>query len=460
MQAGAGYTERLLDYCFGLDYRRLPDEVLDHLKKLVLDYLGVALGGSFYATSTPVITSALRAFVGDMPAGATAIGQPEPYPAQYAALLNATLAHSMDFDDTHRDAVIHIGAPVLSVALAVAEREGASGADFLRAAAKGYQVTGRIGRAFGDRINARGFHPTATTGIFGATLAGAELLGLDRDGVHRAWGLNLSQASGSQQFLQDGSWNKRLHPGMAAHNAMLALAMAQAGFQGVREVFEGRYGYAVLYGGGEWNPERTFAADNPEYEVLATGVKPYPNCRYVHALIDGVVDLANRHDLRPDAVERIEVQLDPVGTQLVARPADLKRRPVTIVDGQFSGYFAAAVAVTERSFAWRHYELMTSDALRALMDRTEIDADPELPSMGARVRIRTTDGQDVSTTVLTPPGEPSTFPDWEETEGKFMSLAEPVLGQGQAARVAEVVRRLEELPRIDELTPLLRPARG
>ena len=106
---------------------------------------------------------------------------------------------------------------------------------------------------------------------------------------------------------------------------------------------------------------------------MATGVKPYPNCRYVHALIDGVVDLANRHDLRPDAVERIEVQLDPVGTHLVARPAVLKRRPVTIVDGQFSGYFAAAVAVTELSFAWRHYELMTSDALRALIDRTEIE---------------------------------------------------------------------------------------
>ncbi|HEY8417911.1 MAG TPA: MmgE/PrpD family protein [Limnochordales bacterium] len=459
MQAGEGYTERLLDYCFSLDYSRLPEAVLDHLKKLVLDYLGVALGGSVFADSTPVITAGLRSLVQGMPAGATAIGQPDPYPAQYAALLNATLAHSMDFDDTHRDAVIHIGAPVLSVAMAVAEQQGASGAAFLSAAAKGYQVTGRIGRAFGDRINARGFHPTATTGIFGATLAGADLLGLDRDAVHRAWGLNLSQASGSQQFLQDGSWNKRLHPGMAAHNAMLALAMARAGFRGAREVFEGRYGYAVLYGGGQWNPERTFAADNPEYEVLATGVKPYPNCRYVHALIDGVVDLANRHDLRPETVARIHVHLDRVGTQLVAQPPEVKRRPVTIVDGQFSGYFAAAVALAERSFTWKHYELMPSEKMRELMDRVEIEADPELPSMAARIAITTTDGRELSATVLKPAGEPETFPTWEELDKKFMSLAVPALGERQAAAVAATVRRLEELPRISELTALLRPAR-
>src|SRR5690606_27105677 len=112
----------------------------------------------------------------------------------------------------------------------------------------------------------------------------------------------------------------------------------------------------------------------------------------------------------------------------------------------------------ERSFTWNHYELMTSDRLRDLMDRTDIEADPALPSMAARIVIRTTDGREVSTEVLKPGGEPDTFPSWEELEKKFMSLAVPALGEEQAGRVAGTVRRLEQVPHIGEFTALLRPA--
>ena len=151
--------------------KALSPEVLDRTKQLFLDFLGVALGGMALGPGMAELRLAAQRLAGSGGGPCTVVGNAATYPAPYAALLNAAHAHSMDFDDTHRDTVSHPGTPLFAGLLAVGEPEGVSGLDFLTAAALGYELNGKLGKAHGDRVHQRGFHPTATTGLFVVTAA-------------------------------------------------------------------------------------------------------------------------------------------------------------------------------------------------------------------------------------------------------------------------------------------------
>ena len=402
MERGS-FTRQLLEVALDPTLGRPPQAVVDRAKQLFLDFLAVAFGGAAHAPAAAALRRAVRRLLGGVGGPCSVVACPDGCPAPHAALINAACAHSMDYDDTHREAILHIGAPVFAAALAVAEQRRASGARFLEGVIAGYEVAGRLGRAFGEAIHRVGFHPTATTGIFGATAAAARLAGLDRQALHHAWGINLSQASGSQQFLQDGSWNKPLHPGLAAQHAVVAVHLAEEGFRGAQEVFEGRWGYAALYAGGRWQPERALErpAGAPAYEVMATAVKPYPCCRYLHPVIDGVLELVERHGISPDTVSEVQVALPEVAVGLVAEPVAVKRRPTGVVEGQFSVYFAAAVALVDGQFRWESYRRLGDAVLWPLMDRVQVRGDPGLGSMQAEVALTTCSGT-VCTRVTVP----------------------------------------------------------
>jgi 2-methylcitrate dehydratase PrpD len=386
------------------------------------------------------------------------VGLSRRYPPQYAALLNGAFAHSMDFDDTHRDGVLHIGASVFSTLLALAEQYHASGRDFLRGAIVGYEVAGRLGRAFGESIHRAGFHPTGTTGIFAASAAGAVLLGLKAEELRNCWGINLSQAAGSQQFLRDGSWNKRLHPGFAAHDAIVALSLARAGYRGVEEVFEGEWGYAALYARGNWRPEKAFGkqAGWAELEIMTVGVKPYPCCRYLHPVIDAVVELIQRNEIKASDVRRVQVALPPIAVSLVAEPESIKRRPISVVDGQFSAYFIVAATLVEGEFSWECYRYLADESLGPLMDRIHIRPDSALGSMQADVIIETGSGVN-RFRVLSARGEPDRFPTFDETRDKLEKMAGSVIGSDAVRALAEMVMKLDSVESMSDLTVLLRP---
>ena len=157
--SATGVTIALVDYAQSLKYEDIPPEVLERTKQMLLDFLGVAYGGlAVGESSAPIIDGVL-----DLAAGAqgrsAVVGRAEKLPAHYAALLNATFAHSMDFDDTHREAVIHIGTPLFATLLALADESDVSGRDFLTAAVAGYDVTGKVGKAHGGAVHARGSPP-------------------------------------------------------------------------------------------------------------------------------------------------------------------------------------------------------------------------------------------------------------------------------------------------------------
>lgn len=450
-------TERLAEYALSLDYEHIPPQALERTKMLFLDFLGVALGGNAFADSTEAFRQGVQALARGAPGRCTVAGERDLYPAPLAALLNGAYAHSLDFDDTHRESVMHPGTPVFATLMALAEETGADGRRFLTAAVAGYEVSCKVGRAHGEGVHRRGFHPTATTGIFGAVSAGARLLGLDRETLLNALGIAGSQAAGSLRFMETGAWNKRLHVGLCAHNALYALTFARAGVLGAREPLEGRFGYFFSFVEPPYDVGRALEGLGERYEVLHTAVKPYPSCRYNHGVIDAVLDLVREEGLGAEQVREMEVVLNQAGMELVGRPEEVKRRPRNIVDGQFSVYFAAASALVEGRFTWDAYRRLGDPRVEELMDRIRVSVDRAIPALGSRVRVVTRDGRTLVREVPLARGEPETFPSWEELEAKFRSLARPLLPEPQVDRVAETVRRLEEVEDLRRLTALLRP---
>ncbi|MBI2872403.1 MAG: MmgE/PrpD family protein [Chloroflexi bacterium] len=448
-------SHRLAEYALSLKYEGVPEPVRRRTRELFLDFLGVALGGR-QVESTPPILAATRALLSGGSGPCTVVGEAQTFPAHLAAMLNATLAHSMDFDDTHAGAVMHIGTPVFATLLALAEEKGSSGRDFLTAAVAGYDVGCKIGKGHGESVHHRGFHPSATTGVFAATAAGGRLLGMAQPQVLNALGLNVSQAAGSQQFLENGAWNKRLHVGLACHNAIYSLAFAREGFKGAVSPIEGRFGYYRLYCQDGYDLERAVSGLGTEFEVMATAVKPYPCCRYNHGPIDAVVDLVRQHDLRPTDIAAIDVYMPPTGHALVGEPADFKRRPSDVVEGQFSVFFAAAVAALWRRYGWDAYGALSDPQVQGLMQKVHAHADPGVRGLGARTVITTTRGQRLTMDVPAPKGEPENPLAWEEMAEKFRSLATGVLGAERTRQVIATVGRLDSLADVRELTRLLR----
>ncbi len=448
-----GIIERLVDYSLGLSYEALPPRVLDRTKQLFLDFLAVAFGGRLLAESSESISIGVMELAAGQPGPCTVVAESGRAPAHFAALLNGTYAHSLDFDDTHRDAILHPGAPVFATLMALAEQHDGGGRDVLTAA---YDVAIKINRAIGEGAHKRGFHASATTGIFGATMGGARLMGLDRDQTLNAVGLNGSQAAGSQQFLEFGGWNKRLHVGLAAHNAVYALTLARHGFQGASQPLEGRYGYVFSYSADGWDTSKIDGLGS-RYEVMETGIKPYPCCRYNHGPIDAVAELTRENRLTAEDIAAMEVYFSPLGHQVVGEPAEMKRSPTNVVEGQFSAYFAVAATAVDQGYTWRSYEKLRDPRVKALMDATTSHPDPSLERFGARVDITTKDGRTLSRDVPLATGEPERFLTWDDEVAKFNDMAEPALGVDGARRVVEAVSKLEQFDDFSRFTELLRP---
>src|SRR5437763_11046767 len=241
-------TATLAAYVAGLKYEDIPPEVIARAKMLTLDFLGSAVRARQEAESTPSILSMLAMLGLDVGGGATVCGDTKTYSPSIAALLNGALGHSLDFDDTHADSSLHASAPVVPAAFAVGEMVGASGRDVLTAIVAGYEVCCRLGNALDPTSHyARGFHPTATAGTYGAAAAAAKLFGLSKEQIIAAFGVSGSQAAGSLQFLVNGAWNKRYQVGAAAMNGVIAATLARNDFVGATESVEGKHGLLVGY---------------------------------------------------------------------------------------------------------------------------------------------------------------------------------------------------------------------
>lgn len=443
-------TDGLADFAAGLDFEALPVEVSERAKLLMLDTVGIIIRARHDAQSTPPMVRAIKRM--GLGGGHAVFGDPERYAAPAAALLNGALAHSLDFDDTHAAGSIHSSAPIFPAAFAAAEMARASGRDLIAAVVAGYEVQIRLSLALGPADHyARGFHPTATCGVFGAAAAAGRILGLTCEQMASAFGIALSQAAGSMQFLDNGAWTKRSHVGQAAQNGLIAAVLAGEGYLGPTDALEGKAGFFNAYALAP-DPAKATAGLGTTWETMRLAVKPYPCCRYAHAAMDAIAALRAEHGIAPEEVERIEIGLPRVGMAIIGEPIAAKHAPASIVDGQFSMPFCAVVVLREGKLEWDDYPRhLVDDGTLALCRRVvcvvDADAEAALPAnMAGKATIITARGR-FERFVEVPRGEPGNFLSADEFRAKFRALAAPYLGEQSEA----LAGRLLALDALDDV---------
>lgn len=446
-------TQALADFVAQISYEALPGTLVERLEQCLLDFVGNTAFGGAEAESSAAFRAAVNALA-PRQGTATVVGERRAYPAQYAALLNGAFAHSLDFDDTNLWGSLHPGAVVIPTALAVAERLDSTGRALLEGLAAGYEVACRVGAALGPTAYDRGFHITAVAGIFGGVAAGARLLGFDGARTANALGLALSQAAGSMQYLENGSWNKRLHPGFAAHDALVALALTESGTLGAAAPLEGRYGLLAGYSNAP-RPALLTEELGRRWVGAETAIKPYPSCRLTHGAIDAVLDLREKVEASARETATLTLRLSPKAVQIVGEPVERKVRPRNVVDGQFSVYFQVAAAWLDGRVDWTSYERLGDGAVEQVTSHIAVEVEEALPLAGADVSI-TAGGREARARVEQPLGEPDRPVPWGRLETKFTGLATGVFGARRCRAIAAAVRALDRQPSARRFTRLLR----
>ena len=357
---------------------RIPAAVAARAKYLLLDAVGIALASTTCDFAHRAMT-AIRGLAG--PGDTCVIGMPARLPMRDAALVNGILIHGLDFDDTHSGGIIHATASLLPTVLAVGARQRAGGRAMLAAYVLGVEAAARLGAVAKGAFHQVGFHPTGLIGAFACALAAGRLMGLGEKQLVMAQGITLSAAAGSLEFLEDGAWNKRFHPGWAAVSAITAAALAQQGFVGARRPYEGRFGLYASHLQGHFDPANLALATaglGETWELVQVAVKPYPACHFVHACIDAAIALVREHGLEPQQVERVRALVPAEVVKTVCEPVANKRRPANSYDAQFSIPYVVAAALRRGRFTLDELEgeALADPAILALADRVDYEIDP------------------------------------------------------------------------------------
>ena len=441
-------TEILSRFAANLRFEDLPAEVVDRTKLLFMDLSGIIVR-SLELDSTQVLMESLKDLNLDQGA-LQVLGSTERWRPQAAALITGAAAHSLDFDDTHAAAQLHPGAPIIPAALAAAQMQGASTRDLIVAIVAGYEVMIRV--AYGVTVlrhSERGFHPSATVGVFGATAAAGSIFKLSPAQMEHAFGTALSESAGTGQFAVNGAWTKRFHVGNAAAGGLLAASLAKRGFTGATQAFEGREGFFNVYSPAP-QPEKAVEGVGTVWEILQTGLKPYPCCRGIHAPLDAVMALHARHDIRIDSIESVRVGMAKRSVYVVGEPQDRRRNPKNVVDCQFSTHLCLSVALKHRHMGLDDYEPALKDPeIHALMQRIDVYEDAECEAnfptaFSGVVEIRLRDGQVLREFVYAPRGEPSTMLTAQELRAKFSLLVSEALGSSGEEALFNAIEAMDK----------------
>jgi 2-methylcitrate dehydratase PrpD len=454
-------TELLSGFSSRLTWNAIPPDVRGRASLLAADSIGIAIRARHDVSSVDPLLRAAAA-LGLSRGGSSVLGDLDSYSPYAAALLNGTLIHSLDFDDTHSGSALHPSATALAAALVAAEMEHATGEMALTGAIAGYEVLCRLSKALSpaDHYD-RGFHPSATCGAFGAAAAAANVMRLSTAQVEHAFGIVLSLAAGSMQFLENGAWTKAFQVGHAAAVGLMAAVMAREGYRGAAAAIEGRKGFLNSFA-----PKPNAAAAvhglGTSWETLAVGIKPYPACRFAHSIMDAMIELRNEHAFSVENINRISCGLSRKAIDLVGEPIEAKRLASTPVEGQFSAPFLVTAALIEGGLGWDSYaRLLRTRPVEECMQRVSVTHDARAEalfpnSFAGSIVVTLTDGRRLEKFVASPKGDPDNFVTEAEVRDKFVDLVGPYLGN-RSASLFQTVLHMHAVP-IGDMLRATRPA--
>ncbi len=463
-EAAPGLTNHVAGFVADAHEGTIPEAVIAAGRKSILDGLGQAVAGA--ASEAGRIVTAYLRDLGGTDGGASVLGTASRAPARFAAFANGIAIHAHDFDDTQLAAakdrvyglLMHPTAPVLAGVLAVAEREHCSGAALEAAYHVGVEVCCKIAEAANPRHYQDGFHTTGTCGTFGAAAGVASLLRLGIADVAAVLGLAGSQAAGLRENF--GTMTKPFHPGRAAESAVLAADLVQRGFSATRNILEAERGfYHAACGGCDETAIRGRLGNPWTFASPGISIKPHPSGSLTHPAMAVVLELVERHDVRPEDVARIRV-----GTNRHMPTTLLHHDPQTELEAKFSMEFCAAILVLRRRAGLGEFtaETVHRPELRAMMGKVDFYVDPEAEQAGydrmtSLVEIVLADGRRLAGRADFGKGSPANPMRWDEVAAKFREcVAYGGLPAGRAHAVIAMVEELDKVADVRLLTAALR----
>ena len=459
---GAGLTREVAEFVVETDYASIPDEVAGLARKSMLDGLGLALSGSV-AESGAIVERYLQAqgLGGDT----TVIGSGLKVQPRFAAFANGIAVHADDYDDTQlavqKDRVYglltHPTAPCLPAALAAAERLDSSGRELALAYNLGVEVESNISEAMSPRHYQHGFHSTATCGVFASASAAARLHGLDVPKTRRALAIAASQAGGLRENF--GTMTKPFHAGRAAEAGIIAADLADAGWTAAEGILESPRGFFQAHGGGFALEALSGCLGNPwTFADPGISIKPHPSGSLTHPGMTRMMELILEHDIRAEEVEQVNV-----GTNHNMPNALIHHRPTDELQAKFSMEFCMAILLLRRRGGLAEFtdEVVNSPEVQDMIRRVEFGVHPEAEAAGydkmtTIIDIRLRDGRTISGRADFGKGSPANPMSYDEVAEKFAGCAAFAgWDEDRAGQVVEIVRDLESLESVRELTALL-----
>jgi 2-methylcitrate dehydratase PrpD len=441
----------LAEHIIGTSFSDLPASTRAATCNDILDTFGCLLGGS----GAPGIAEMARVLGGwgGVPHSQVMLWQCR-MPAPHAAMLNASMAHASDFDDTlDHGGSIHPGASVLAASLAIADLlGGASGESLLLAVALGLDVSCRVALA---STADRGWHRTAVMGVFGAAAAAGKLLGLTVEQMVNALGIAFSQAAGNRQCIVDGALTKRLQAGQAAGSGVFAASLAAEGFTGAQNIFLGRFGFLELYQPNGHDVARLVARLGREFRGDELSFKPHACGRPQHAILDAAIAVRNQLGLETTADVSGIVDMSVAATAAIVADnfngAPHKRRPTQIVQAQFAlPYLIAAALVHGRVGITEVADINNPQVLSIAAGMRGMEVEPQIS--GVTIRLR--DGRSASTMLSKPLGSPENPMSVQQLRMKFADCARNAVRQLSDEVIqdaSDAILRLESLPDVSIL---------
>jgi 2-methylcitrate dehydratase PrpD len=427
----------------GVRFDALPTEAVHWSRVAIMDTVGCTLAGA----SEPCARITARVSASGGPC--LVFGTRQRAAPLDAALINGTAAHALDFDDCSNTLGGHPSAPILPALFALAETRAVSGRAFVAAYVAGWETETRIARGVNFHHYEKGWHPTATLGVFGATAACCHLLELAPDVTARALGLAASFASGVKANF--GTMTKPLHVGHASRNGLLAALLTAEGFTASPGALEHPQGFLhVFNGAGNFDADAILRDWGQPWDIVQPGVaiKQYPCCGSTHPAIDAMLSLVREHRLTPEMVTRVDSWTHARRLAHTNRPD-----PNSELDAKFSVQYCLARALTDRRVSLEHFEgdSFREPAIRELLPRVHAAPHPDMSMassehFGAEVRVTLTDGRALTAKVARPLGRGPENPlPTELLEAKFLNCAARALPLEQAARLLEVLREVDAL---------------
>jgi 2-methylcitrate dehydratase PrpD len=453
------YSQTLGRFVGGLELADVPSAVVEKAKLVFLDTLGIALASSTMDFGAMVTRVARK--LGGAPQS-TVIGSNHKVAAANAVIANGTMAHGLDYDDTLEEAIVHTGACAWMTALAVGEEVSAGGGAVLVAAIAGTEILCKVGLVAPGKFHARGFHPTAICSTFGAAAAAGKLYGLTASQWSDAFGLCGSQSSGIIEYLADGTWTKRLHPGWSAHGGVIATLLAREGFRGPGKVFEGTHGFFHAFGGESDYRFEKLTELGKEWEIPRLAFKSYPCGSISHPYMDCALKLKQKYSPAPEKIAEVVCRTAQGPVHRLWEPLGDKQNPVSSYGAKFSLPYSIAVMLVRGRAGLEEF---TDEAIRdpivlRLAKKVRYTLDPTIDyprHFSGHVKITLNDRTVLEENQPHPRGGLEDPLPPGEIEEKFRANARLALSAAKVERILANVKQLERLPAISALADQLTP---